>query len=315
MTHAWNDSNLPDLTGRRVIVTGGNSGLGYQTALRLAERGAQVTIAVRSQPKGEAALAGIRAACPAADLRLAALDLADLSSVRAFAAGWDGPLDVLVNNAGVMAVPRALTVDGFERQLGTNHLGHFALTGLLLPALLAASAARVVTVSSLAALGGRMAFDDLDGARSYRPWRAYCQSKLANLLFTVELGRRLQASAASVLAVAAHPGYAATNLQATSAQAKAGVRRALEGTAMALGNLIIAQPAAAGALPSLYAATATGVVGGGFYGPQGPFGTRGAPGAAKLPSRAKDAAVAQQLWEISQQRTGVAYAELAAARA
>jgi NAD(P)-dependent dehydrogenase (short-subunit alcohol dehydrogenase family) len=167
----------------------------------------------------------------------------------------------------------------------------------------------------LAALGGRMAFDDLDGARSYRPWRAYCQSKLANLLFTVELGRRLQASAASVLAVAAHPGYAATNLQATSAQAKAGVRRALEGTAMALGNLIIAQPAAAGALPSLYAATATGVVGGGFYGPQGPFGTRGAPGAAKLPSRAKDAAVAQQLWEISQQRTGVAYAELAAARA
>ena len=310
MTNQWDPSFLPELTGCRVVVTGANSGIGYQTALRLAQRGAQVTMAVRSQPKGEAALAEIRRASPAADVRLGSLDLADLRSVRSFAAGWDGALDLLVNNAGVMAIPKDLTADGFERQLGTNHFGHFALTGLLLPALLAGSAARVVTVSSLAAHGGRMAFDDLDGAKAYRPWRAYCQSKLANLLFTAELSRRLAPSAPAMLALATHPGYAATNLQATSAGAKSGPRRAIEGVAMTIGNLVLAAPAAEGALPSLYAATAPGLVGGAFYGPQGRFGTRGAPGPAKLPARAGDLEAARRLWEISEQRTGVACAAL-----
>ena len=313
MVSGWEHTDIPDQHGRRILITGANSGIGLVAARRLAEHGAQVTLAIRSPERGEAALAQIRREVTGADVSTLPLDLADLSSVRRLADSWDGPLDVLINNAGVMAVPRALSADGFELQLATNHLGHFALTGLLLPALLAAPAARVVTLSSLAALGGRIDFDDLDGARRYTPWRAYMQSKLANQLFTVELDRRLRATGAPLLAAACHPGYAATNLQATSAGSKRGLRRRLETAMTAVGNRVVAQPAEAGALPTLYAATSPEVTGGGFYGPQSLFATRGRPGPVPLAPRARDTAAARRLWEVSEQRTGVRF-EAPAAR-
>ncbi|TDD81589.1 oxidoreductase, partial [Actinomadura rubrisoli] len=257
----WTADDIPDLRGRRAIVTGANSGIGYHTALQLARHGASVVLACRSAERGQAAFDRMKTAAPAADLTLGALDLADLASVRAFAARHgEDPLAILVNNAGVMALPRRTTADGFEMQFGTNHLGHFALTGLLLPALRAAPSARVVTVTSGAAWAGRLRFDDLQGERRYRKWAAYGQAKLANLLFTKELARR----APDLASVAAHPGYAATNLQV------AGPR--MQGSALlergaALTNLV-AQPAASGALPSLYAATSPHVQNGACYAPR-----------------------------------------------
>ncbi len=279
------------MTGRNVIVTGANSGIGRAAAAALAGAGAHVVLAVRSTAKGEAAAA----AMPGSS-EVRALDLASLDSVRAFAAGWDGEIDLLINNAGVMAPPLSRTAEGFELQFGTNHLGHFALTNLLLEHV----SGRVVTVSSTAHRIGSIDFDDLNWERKpYRATRAYGQSKLANLLFTAELQRRLQEAGSSVLATAAHPGYAATNLQFKSG------RRSLDLLGR-IGNRVIAQDEAGGALPTLYAATAE-IPGNSFAGPGGFMEQRGP---AKLVGRsdaAKDAVAARRLWEASEELTGVRF--------
>ncbi|WP_030166166.1 oxidoreductase [Spirillospora albida] len=293
----WTASDIPALNGRRAIVTGANSGIGYHTALQLALHGASVVLACRSAERGRAALDRMRAAAPDADLALDSLDLADLASVRGFAERHAGTaLDILVNNAGVMALPRRTTADGFEMQFGTNHLGHFALTGLLLPAL---KDARVVTVTSGFAWTGRIRFDDLQGERRYNKWTAYAQAKLANLLFAKELARRVP----TLVSVAAHPGYAATNLQQAGPRMQ-GSR--LMDRAAALGNALMAQSAAAGALPTLYAATSPDAKPGACYGPR-LLQYRGAPTEVVTPPQADKAPQAARLWEISETLTGVTY--------
>ncbi len=304
----WTTADLPDLTGRRALVTGANSGLGYETALALAGCGAQVTLAVRDTAKGEQAAAGIRKAHPTAAIEVSALDLASLASIREFAAAWssDHPdgLDLLINNAGVMALPQRVTADGFEMQFGTNHLGHFALTGLLLPALVARHRSRVVTVSSFAHRMGRLNLDDLMGKHRYRAWGAYGQSKLANLLFTGELQRRLDQAHLSVKAMAAHPGYAHTNLQSASAKMKGQSFQVRVTDHM---NDVLAQSAAMGALPTLFAATAPGLPGDSFVGPNGFMEMRGYPHLVGRSTRAADLADAAALWTASEQLTGVVY--------
>ncbi|MFA1538922.1 oxidoreductase [Actinomadura monticuli] len=295
----WTANDIPALKGRRAIVTGANSGIGYHTALQLARHGASVVLACRSAERGQAAFDRMKAAAPGADLALGSLDLADLVSVRAFAARHgDGPLDILVNNAGVMALPRRATADGFEMQFGTNHLGHFALTGLLLPALRAAESARVVTVTSGFAWTGRLDFDDLQGERRYRKWSAYGQAKLANLIFAKELDRRVP----ELTSVAAHPGFAATNLQQAGPRMQGNT---LMDKAAGLGNAVMAQSAAAGALPSLYAATAD-VEGGACYGPR-LLQYRGAPTKVVTPPQAGRADLGERLWDVSETLTGVGY--------
>lgn len=304
----WTTADLPDLSGRTTVITGANSGLGYETALALAGCGAAVTMAVRDVTKGEQAAAEIRRTVPGATVEVGPLDLASLASVREFAARWsqaheDG-LDLLINNAGVMAIPHRLTADGFEMQIGTNHLGHFALTGLLLPALVARHRSRIVTVSSFAHRMGRLDLNDLMGQRRYRSWGAYGQSKLANLLFTGELQRRLDRAHLSVKAMAAHPGYAHTNLQSASArmQGKSFQARMAERT-----NDLLAQSAAMGALPTLFAATAPGLPGDSFVGPNGFMELRGYPQLVGRSARAADLADAAALWAASEQLTGVVY--------
>jgi NAD(P)-dependent dehydrogenase (short-subunit alcohol dehydrogenase family) len=301
----WSAKDIPDQQGRVVVVTGANSGLGLATSRELARRGATVVMTARNPQRGETAAREVRAAAPQADVRLAALDLGDLASVRAFAQSFadehDG-LDVLINNAGIMAVPRATTADGFESQLGTNHLGHFALTGLLLPSLLRRPRSRVVTVSSGAHRMGRINFDDLQSERRYHRWPAYGQSKLANLLFTFELERRASAAGLELRAVAAHPGYAATNLQT------AGKTSLLDRIYAPIGNLLIAQSADMGALPSLYAATVPDLPGGSFVGPDGLLEGRGHPKLVQANRAANDPETAQRLWDVSEQLTGVRYA-------
>jgi NAD(P)-dependent dehydrogenase (short-subunit alcohol dehydrogenase family) len=300
----WTATDIPDLSGRRAIVTGANSGIGYHTALELARHGAEVILACRSAERGGQALDRIRAELPDADVTLASLDLSSLESVRAFAAEYatgragDG-LDILANNAGVMGTPRKTTADGFEMQFGINHLGHFALTGLLLPALLARPGARVVTVTSIGAWVGRIRFDDLHGERRYDRWAAYGQAKLANLVFAKELDRRV----AAITGVAAHPGYAATNLQQKSARDEG---KRLRETIFGLGNFLVAQPAAAGALPTLYGATAPGVRGGECYGPR--LGQQwGPPTRVRTVARADAPELGRRLWEVSAELTGVTY--------
>ena len=310
----WTVADIPDLHGRRAVVTGANSGIGYYTALELARHGADVVLACRDAGRGKAALDRLHDDAPDASARLETLDLADLSSVRAFAERFgDTPLDILVNNAGVMALPRRTTADGFEMQFGTNHLGHFALTGLLLANLLAAThgPARVVTVSSMAHVIGRMNFDDLQGERHYGRWRAYGQSKLANLLFAFELDRRARRAGVPLVSVASHPGYAATNLQTASAKLEGS---SLRERVMEAGNRVFAQPSSAGAQPSLYAATAPGVDGGTFWGPSGPM-QRGAPGRNLLtmPAARKEVDAAR-LWDVSETLTGVRYDALDSSR-
>ncbi len=304
----WSADDMPDLTGRAAVVTGANSGIGFEAALELARHGAAVTLAVRNADKGARARDLILAAAPTALVEVEALDLADLASVRAFADRWshghpDG-LDLLINNAGVMAVPQLTTADGFEMQFGTNHLGHFALTGLLLPALVARPRSRVVTVSSGAHRFGRMNFDDLMGRRKYRSWGAYGQSKLANLLFTAELQRRLDANAVPIHAMAAHPGYAATNLQAVGPElsGRSWLRQPVE-----LMNRIIGQSAAMGALPTLFAATAPGLPGDSYVGPDGFMEQRGHPRLVDRSSAAKNRADGRRLWIESERLTGVTY--------
>lgn len=300
----WTAADIPDQSGRRAIVTGANSGIGLETAAALAAHGAAVTLAVRDADRGGRAADEIRRRHRDATVDVQALDLADLSSVRAFADGQEDPVDLLVNNAGVMAIPRRETADGFEMQLGTNHLGHFALTGLLLPRLAQRPGARVVSVASGAHRMGRMNFDDLMGERSYRSWSAYGQSKLANLLFTFELQRRLDAAGLPVAALAAHPGYAATNLQAVGPQ-MSGNR--LQERAMGLLNRVVAQSPAMGALPTLYAATAAGLPGGSYVGPDGIGEMRGHPRLVSASSAATDPVAAQRLWTESERLTGVSY--------
>ncbi|MFI6520511.1 oxidoreductase [Spirillospora sp. NPDC050679] len=296
----WSTADLPDLGGRRAIVTGANSGLGYHTALQLARRGASVVLACRSAERGQAAHDRIMAAVPDGKVALAPLDLADLASVRAFAERHgDAPLDVLVNNAGVMALPRRTTADGFEMQFGTNHLGHFALTGLLLPALRAAKSPRVTTVTSGFAWAGRFRFDDLQGERRYGKWSAYAQSKLANLAFAKELDRRFP----EIVSNAAHPGYANTNLQAAGPKMQ-GSR--LEERLAGFGNAVVAQSAAAGALPTLYAAAAPEARGGVCYGPR-LLQFRGAPTKVVTPPQADRPELGRRLWQVSEDLTGVVY--------
>ena len=307
----WTTIDIPDQSGRVAIVTGANSGLGSETALALAAKGAHVVLACRDAAKAQSALQAIRAANPAASVEVMALDLASLASVRAFAEAFVAQherLDLLCNNAGVMAIPQRRTEDAFEMQLGTNHLGHFALTGLLLTRLLETPRARVVVVSSSVHRAGRMHWDDLQLERSYRKWRAYAQSKLANLLFAFELDRRLRKASASVISVAAHPGYAATNLQYVGARMEGA--RFFE-RLLALGNRFLAQSAAMGALPTLYAATAPEVQGGDYFGPAGLGETWGHPRKVGSTARAENLADATRLWERSEALTGVRFTALA----
>jgi NAD(P)-dependent dehydrogenase (short-subunit alcohol dehydrogenase family) len=291
MTPKWTTEDLPRQDDRTVVVTGANSGIGLVAARELARAGARVVLAVRDPARGERAAASIDG-----ETEVRRLDLADLSSVRAFADAWDGDLDVLINNAGVMATPQGHTKDGFELQFGTNHLGHFALTNLLLPHL----TDRVVTVSSGAHRFGSMRFDDINWEHGrYDRWRAYGQSKLANLLFTLELQRRLAAADSEVRAVAAHPGYAATNLQSHT-----GSR--LQNALMALGNRLISQSDEMGALPTLYAATED-VPGAGYVGPDGLAEQRGHPRLVGRSTAASDGDAARRLWELSEELTATAF--------
>jgi NAD(P)-dependent dehydrogenase (short-subunit alcohol dehydrogenase family) len=307
---AWTRDDIPVLRGRTALVTGANSGLGFEIAAALARRGADVLLACRDPEKGARAIDAIRSDLPGAALELVALDLADLASVRGAAAAFSAKrraLHLLVNNAGVMALPEGRTADGFERQLGTNHLGHFALTGLLLDPLLRGNGARVVVVSSLMHRFGRMRFDDLNGERRrYRRWGAYCDSKLANLLFAFELARRLGAAGLPIVSAAAHPGYTSTELVFGGARLegsrwKAGIMR--------LGNRLIGQKASVGALPALYAATSPDVENGGYFGPSGPLELAGAPKKVHAAARALCAEDAARLWEASAELTGVRYLE------
>lgn len=300
---AWTAADIPDQSGRVGIVTGANSGLGRATARELARHGAHVIMAVRDREKGQAALAALRAELPGASLELRVLDLADLDSVRDFAAEAHAdrlPVDLLINNAGVMMPPRQLTPQGFESQFATNHLGHFALTGLLLGRLAERAGARVVTVSSTYHRSGRIRFDDLTGERKYSPTGFYAQSKFANVLFGLELDRRLRTAGLPVASLLAHPGYAATNLQSSG---PTGVLRFL-GT---LGNRFMAQGASAGALPQLFAATDPRAESGQFIGPDGRGGLRGHPAVVQPVESARDPETARRLWELSEQLTGVRY--------
>jgi NAD(P)-dependent dehydrogenase (short-subunit alcohol dehydrogenase family) len=289
MPPRWTPADIPDQAGRTVVVTGASSGLGLVTARVLAGRGARVVLAVRDAERGRAAAASIDGAT-----EVRRLDLADLASVREFAAGWDGPLDVLVDNAGIMAVPARVTVDGFESQFGTNHLGHFALTNLVLPHV----TDRVVVLSSTMHRYGGIDLDDLNWQRRpYSAERAYGQSKLANLLFVLELQRRLTAAGSPVRAMAAHPGWAATNLQSRS-----GSRT--KDAAMAVGNRLFGATAEQGAQPTLFAATAD-LPGGSYAGPDGPMELRGQPTLVGRTAAASDVRLAGALWAASAELTGV----------
>lgn len=299
----WTAADIGDQTGRVAVVTGGNSGLGEVTARELARHGARVILTARSPEKGAAAAARIRAAAPAAQVEVRALDLASLASVRAFAAALTADLpalDLLVNNAGVMQTPPRKTADGFELQLGTNHLGHFALTGLLFDALTRGRDARVVTVSSFEHKPGRLHRDDLQLERGYAPRKAYQQSKLANVVFALELDRRLHAAGSPIVSVLAHPGYAATNLQTSGPQGLAAL-------VMRVGNVVLAQSADRGALPQLYAATAPGVEGGQFFGPDGLSEMRGNPTEVRAIPEAYDPETGRWLWTVSEELTGVTF--------
>jgi NAD(P)-dependent dehydrogenase (short-subunit alcohol dehydrogenase family) len=287
----WTAADLPSLDGRTVIVTGANSGLGLITARELARVGARVVMAVRDSAKGEQAAETIQGTT-----EVRPLDLADLGSIHAFADSWTGDLDILINNAGVMAVPERRTKDGFEMQIGTNHLGPFALTNLLLPHI----TDRVVTVSSTAHRTGKIRLDDLNWEHGdYERWPAYGQSKLANLLFTLELQRRLEEVGSSVRALAAHPGYASTNLQSHTGSG-------LQHRIMSITNRVIAQSDEMGALPTLYAATQD-LPGNSYIGPRGLLEQRGYPAPANRNAAARDAEMAKALWKLSEELTGVTF--------
>jgi NAD(P)-dependent dehydrogenase (short-subunit alcohol dehydrogenase family) len=300
----WSMAEVPQQAGKLAIVTGATGGLGYETALELVHAGAEVWVTGRNKEKGREAVEQIRSVAPDATVSFEMLDLASLASIRAFAGrilSQGRPLDILINNAGVMDLPnRQLTEDGFERQFGTNHLGHFALTGLLLPALRAAQAPRVVNVSSVAHRGGRIDFSNLQGERKYKSWPAYQQSKLANLLFTLELQRRSDAYGWALAAIAAHPGWARTDLILNGP----GIG-SLKGTVAKVIGPFLSHSAAAGALPILFAAVSPNAEPVGYYGPGGFFELKGPVRPAIIFPRAKDEAVARKLWDVSEQLSGV----------
>lgn len=290
-------SDTPDLSGKNAVVTGANSGIGFEIARALASRGADVVLACRDRTSGTRAKEVIRKEAPNADVRLIGLDLGSLESIRGFAQEFlalNRSLDILCNNAGVMMCPRASTADGFELQFGTNHLGHFALTGLLLERIRQTPGARVVTMSSTFHRSGKIDFANLNGEQAYNPRAAYQQSKLANLLFCFELQRHFVRHGLSAISVAAHPGYASTRLQRHSLLFR-------------ITNVLFAQSAAMGALPALYAASASDVQGGEYFGPGGRLELRGQPTRVQTSPRARDEVVAQQLWSRSEALTGVEY--------
>lgn len=305
----WTNADIPSQAGKIAIVTGSNSGIGYETALELAKAGARVVVAARNEIKGQSAVAKIRAQAPGADVRFGSLDLSSLASVAEFAEriskDFDS-LDLLINNAGVMTPPkREETKDGFELQFGTNHLGHFALTAHLLPMLRRAAQPRVVNVSSAAhRLGGAIHFEDLQWRRSYRPWGAYAQSKLANMLFMLELQRRSNANGWGLMSNGAHPGYARTELIANGP----GTSDLRVRLGMPL-QPYMSHDAAGGALPTLFAATSPDAKKAGYYGPSKLFEMKGPPAAAKISQQAQDADLARRLWSTSEQLAGVGFGD------
>lgn len=302
---------IPDQTGRVAVVTGANVGLGLEVSRALGRSGATVLMACRNMEKARSAIKTIRESAPGADLHALALDLASLDSIRDFAGAaisrFPGGFDLLINNAGVMMPPRRETEDGFELQFGTNHLGHFALTGLLLPQLRATGNSRVVTVSSAMARTGRIDFDDLGSERRYSRTGAYSLSKLANLSFAIELQRRLGLAGSPVESMAAHPGYAATDLQRAGPSIGGGLGSKIAAPFMALGHLLLAQGAEEGAAPILFAATAPYLPGGSYVGPDGPAEMRGAPKVVEPVETATERVTAERLWSESERLTGVTF--------
>ncbi|MEH2481634.1 NAD(P)-dependent dehydrogenase (short-subunit alcohol dehydrogenase family) [Nitrobacteraceae bacterium AZCC 2146] len=308
----WTIDDIPPMTGKLAVVTGATGGLGYETALALAGAGAEVVLTGRNEAKGRDATGRISDRFPGALVSYETLDLASLASVADFTRRFTAmyaSLDLLVNNAGVMSLPqRQVTADGFEMQFGTNYLGHYALTAHLLPALRRGSGPRIVNLSSLAHRTGVIDFDDLQGARKYTPWKAYCQSKLAMLIFALELQRRSDAAGWGLMSNAAHPGYARTDLIPNGPGAKGlmwQISKALQP--------LMSHSAAAGALPTLFAATSPEAKPGGYYGPNGFYELKGPPVSAKIMPRAQDAAVAARLWDVSAALTGVSFDQAALA--
>jgi NAD(P)-dependent dehydrogenase (short-subunit alcohol dehydrogenase family) len=300
----WTSERIGELKGKRIVITGSSHGIGFEAATILASKGAEVVLAVRNRDKGEKAAARIRPVNGSRPVTVMNLDLADLESVRRFAEDYIAQferLDVLINNAGVMLPAYKRTKDGFELQFGTNHLGHFALTGQLLSVLMNTPLSRIVTISSIAARRARILFDNLDGSKGYSPMIFYRQSKLANLLFAMELQNRLESSGSSTISVACHPGISVTNLLS-------------RGTGREVGRVtktlmrIVAQPASMGALPTVYAATYPDLRGGEYIGPDGPGNTRGYPVLTNDPARLYKPDLAARLWEVSEAMTGVQYA-------
>ena len=308
----WTIADIPSQAGNTAVITGATGGLGFETALALAGAGASVVLTGRNDAKGRQAIEKIRSRFPDAKISYETLDLASLASVADFAARFaavHGSLDLLINNAGVMALPkRQTTADGFEMQFGTNYLGHYALTARLLPLLRRGHQPRVVNLSSLAHRSGRIDFDDLQGAKSYNPFKAYCQSKLAMLIFAFELQRRSDAAGWGLISNAAHPGFARTDLMANGP--------GTEGLMGLFGKMLqpfASHSAAAGALPTLFAATSPAAKAAGYYGPNGFYEMKGPPSPAKIMPRAKDAAVNARLWDVSAALTGVTFGQVAVA--
>ncbi|HEX9360805.1 MAG TPA: SDR family oxidoreductase [Bradyrhizobium sp.] len=299
----WTIANIPPQAGKLAVVTGATGGLGYQTAMRLAQAGAEVVLTGRNEAKGREAVTKIRNQFPDANISFEALDLANLASVAGFVRDFataHPSFDLLINNAGVMALPtRQTTADGFEMQFGTNYLGHYALTAQLLPLLRRAHQPRVVSLSSIAHRTGFIQFNDLQGERFYSPWKAYNQSKLAMLMFALELQRRSDAAGWNLMSNASHPGWARTDLFAN------GPGFGLISFASQFAAPLFSQSAESGALPTLYAATSPQAEGGGYYGPNGLYELRGPPAPARIMPQARDKAAAAKLWDVSQQLTGV----------
>lgn len=303
----WTVEDMPNQAGKMAIVTGGNSGLGYETVLALAGKGAQVVLACRNLDRGNQARARVLAQAPQASVEVMALDLGNLASIRAFAGAYSARYDqlhLLINNAGVMAPPRQETADGFEMQFGTNHLGHFALTGLLIDLIARTPGSRIVNVTSSAQYFGTINFDDLHSEQAYSRYGAYNQSKLANVLFTFELQRRLEAAGIEAISAAAHPGFSTTNLQKVTVSVS---EARLEGLLYGLMMPMVAQSQAQGALPQLYAATMPDVKGGDHFAPNGFMEIRGYPARKPAAKAAYNEADAKRLWEVSETLTGVRY--------
>jgi NAD(P)-dependent dehydrogenase (short-subunit alcohol dehydrogenase family) len=307
----WTVQQIPTQTGKTALVTGANSGIGYQAALELARHGAHVLLGCRNAAKGLAALERLQREALGASAEVVELDMASLASIRAFASGFAArgiAMDLLINNAGVMALPkREITVDGYERQFGTNHLGHFALTGLVMPQLLAAPAPRVVTVASIAHRSGKIDFENLQSEKSYKPRPAYNTSKLANLLFALELERRAEAAGSKLVSIPVHPGVSRTSIFINSLGD--GKPSLIMRVIVPVISLVM-QSDVAGALPTLYAATSPNAKGGEYIGPDGFMAIKGSPTVEQPKPQALDEVVAKKLWVVSEELTGVVYPAL-----